>query len=226
MQDLTVAFKEKKLKKEIDKLAQELKKDVSIPGFRKGKVPVHMIKERFGPQLRSESLQKLMQEKIVDIIQQYEPFVYGPPVVKDFKEENEEVRLELSLDIPPEIDIDLSSIKIKMEKGEKIDISNELEKLREINSELKSVDRKIEKGDVVFLNVKKGDLLLIYSDGINEAMNDDLEEFGEERLQEIVTLYKDRSPSELIDRIISAIEYFIRCRISSDDMTLIAIKRK
>ena len=154
MQDLTVAFKEKKLKKEMDKLAQELKKDVSIPGFRKGRVPVHMIKERFGPQLRSESLQKLIQEQIVDIIQQYEPFVYGPPVVKDFKEENEEVRLELSLDIPPEIDIDLSSISIKEAKKEKTDISGELEKLREINSELKSVSRRVKKGDIVFLNVK------------------------------------------------------------------------
>jgi len=154
LQDLTVAFKEKKLKEEMDKLAQELKKDVSIPGFRKGKVPVHMIKERFGPQLRSESLQKLIQEKIVDIIQKYEPFVYGPPVVKNFKEEDEEVRLEVSLDIPPEIDLDLSAIDIENTKEEKIDVSTELEKLREINSELKSVDRKIEKGDIVFLDVK------------------------------------------------------------------------
>ena len=76
------------------------------------------------------------------------------------------------------------------------------------------------------VDLKKGDLLLIYSDGINEAMNEDLEEFGDERLQEIVILYRDRSPNELIDRIISAIEYFIRGRTASDDMTLIAIKRK
>ena len=76
------------------------------------------------------------------------------------------------------------------------------------------------------LDVKKGDLLLIYSDGINEAMNEDLEEFGDERLQEIVVLYQDRSPNELIDRIISAIEYFIRGGTESDDMTLIVIKRK
>ena len=154
MQDLTVAFEEKKLKKEMDKLAQELKKDVSIPGFRKGKVPVNMIKARFGPQLRSESLQKLIQEKIVDVIQKYEPFVYGPPVIKNFKEENEEVRLEVALDIPPEIKLDLSAIKIDSAKEDNIDLSTELEKLREINSELKSVDRKIKKGDVVFLDVK------------------------------------------------------------------------
>ena len=76
------------------------------------------------------------------------------------------------------------------------------------------------------VNVKKGDLLLIYSDGINEAMNEDLEEFGDERLQEIVVLYQDRSSNGLVDRIISAIEYFIRGRTASDDMTLIVVKRK
>jgi len=76
------------------------------------------------------------------------------------------------------------------------------------------------------VKIKKGDLLLIYSDGINEAMNEDSEEFGEERLKGMAILYKDRSPSELIDRIVSAIEYFIRGRTASDDMTLIAIKRK
>ena len=74
--------------------------------------------------------------------------------------------------------------------------------------------------------LKKRDILLIYSDGLNEAMNDDLEEFGDEKLQELVVLYRDRSPDEIINRIISAIEYFIRGRSAMDDMTLIVLKRE
>ena len=76
MQDLTVAFNEKNLKEEIDKLANELKKEVAIPGFRKGKVPVDVIKTRFEGQLRAESLQKLIQDKMIDLIKDYEPFIY------------------------------------------------------------------------------------------------------------------------------------------------------
>ena len=156
MQDLTVAFKEKKLTEEIDKLANELRKEVAIPGFRKGKVPVDVIKTRFEGQLRAESLQKLIQDKMVDLIKEYEPFIYGPPVVKNLNESEEEVRLEVELDVPPEIDLDLSDITIQSEYEESIDVNKELEKLRDINSELKSVDRQIKKGDVVFIDILKG----------------------------------------------------------------------
>ena len=113
LQDLTVAFKEKRLKEEMDKLARELRKEVSLPGFRKGKVPIDVIKTRFSGHLRAESLQKLIQDKMVDIISKYEPFIYGPPVVKNLDEGKEEVRLEVSLDVPPEINLDLSAIKIE-----------------------------------------------------------------------------------------------------------------
>lgn len=160
MQDLTVALKEKKLNEEINKLAKELRKDVSIPGFRKGKAPVDIIKSRFGDHLRAESLQKLIQDKMVGLIKEYEPFIYGPPVVKNLDEDKEEVRLEISLDVPPKIDLDLSSIEVEGGDEEKIDIDDELQKLREINSELKSVESEVKKGDIVFIDIKKGEELI------------------------------------------------------------------
>ncbi len=160
MQDLTVAFKEKNLKEEMDKLAKELRKEVSVPGFRKGKVPVDIIKTRFSGQLRAESLQKLIQDKMIDIIKEYEPFIYGPPVVKNLDEDKEEVRLEVSLDVPPKINLDLSAIEIEEKEKEEIDVNEELEKLREINSELKSVNREVRKGDTVFIDIRKGEEII------------------------------------------------------------------
>jgi serine phosphatase RsbU (regulator of sigma subunit)/signal transduction histidine kinase len=73
--------------------------------------------------------------------------------------------------------------------------------------------------------LKKGDLLLIYSDGINEAMNEKMEEFGDDRLRDIVFLHRDSTPAEIIGRILSAVEYFIRARAANDDMTLLVLKR-
>jgi trigger factor len=157
LQDLKVAFEEKNIKEEVDKLAKELKKEVSIPGFRKGKAPINMIKARFGQQLRAESLQKLIQDRMFDIIKKYEPFIYGPPIIKNLDEKDKEIRMEFSLDVPPQIDLDLSAVKIDNKDDIKIDVSEELEKLREINSELKSVGRGIRKGDVVFVNIESGE---------------------------------------------------------------------
>ncbi len=160
MQDLTVAFKEKKLEEEMDKLAKELRKKVSIPGFRKGKAPVDIIRTRFSGHLRAESLQKLIQDKMIELIKEYEPFIYGPPVVKNLDEDKEEIRLEITLDVPPKIELDLSKIEIEDRDEDKINISEELEKLREINSELKSVKRKVEIGDIVFIDIKKGEEII------------------------------------------------------------------
>lgn len=152
-----MAFKEKNLEEEMDKLAQELRKEVSIPGFRKGKVPIDIIKTRFSGHLRAECLQKLIHDKMIDLIKEYEPFVYGPPIVKNLNEDKEEVRLEVSLDVPPKIDLDLSAIEINNKDEEKINVNDELEKLREINSELKSVDREIRKEDIVFIDIRGGE---------------------------------------------------------------------
>jgi len=75
------------------------------------------------------------------------------------------------------------------------------------------------------IRIKSGDLLLIYSDGICEAMNEELEELGDERLQEIVIFYRDLSANELIEKIISSVKFFTRGAPQNDDMTLVVIKR-
>ncbi len=76
------------------------------------------------------------------------------------------------------------------------------------------------------IHINSGDLLLIYSDGIYEAMNEELEEFGEERLREIIVLYRARSANELIEKIISSVKIFTGGVPQNDDMTLIILKRK
>jgi len=69
------------------------------------------------------------------------------------------------------------------------------------------------------------DLLVLYSDGITEAMNDKNEEFGEERLTGLITKYKNEDIYKLIDRIIDEVNKFSDGVPQSDDMTLMIIKR-
>ncbi len=69
-----------------------------------------------------------------------------------------------------------------------------------------------------------GDLLLLYSDGIPEAMNPAHEQFSEERLVALLKTHTG-SPKALIDTIIKAVTTHAGKAPPSDDMTLLAVKR-
>lgn len=70
-----------------------------------------------------------------------------------------------------------------------------------------------------------GDLLLIYSDGITEAMNALQEEFGEDRLIETVMKHREEPARELIEKIMLAVKQHAGSTPQSDDMTLTALRR-
>jgi sigma-B regulation protein RsbU (phosphoserine phosphatase) len=69
------------------------------------------------------------------------------------------------------------------------------------------------------------DVLIIYSDGITESINDTDEEFGEERLIEVVKNNLGRSASGVRDRVDEALSRFVGTTAPVDDMTLMIIKR-
>ncbi len=73
--------------------------------------------------------------------------------------------------------------------------------------------------------LEPGGLLVIYSDGITEARSEDNEEFGEERLSEVVMKHKDLSPQDLIRRITESVKEFAGNLPQMDDMTLVVVKR-
>lgn len=75
------------------------------------------------------------------------------------------------------------------------------------------------------VNLESGDILLVYSDGITEAMNPDEEEFGEKRLAEIVTNSNESSAREIIGRILEDVVTFTRNKPQMDDMTLVVVKK-
>jgi sigma-B regulation protein RsbU (phosphoserine phosphatase) len=67
----------------------------------------------------------------------------------------------------------------------------------------------------------KGDSLLLYSDGVTEAVNPDEEEFGEARLIEAVTPAVRGSLQQGIDYIYSALKQFTQSQPQADDITML-----
>ncbi len=70
-----------------------------------------------------------------------------------------------------------------------------------------------------------GDILVLYTDGLTEASNSKMEQFGTERIKAIVKKYHARPPSEIVGYIIDSLEEFCEYRKYDDDITLIIAKR-
>ena len=71
-----------------------------------------------------------------------------------------------------------------------------------------------------------GDVLVIYSDGVTEAMSPSGEEFGPTRLYEVVSRNIESSASGIRDRIESSLTKFSQGTSASDDITLVIVKRQ
>ena len=71
-----------------------------------------------------------------------------------------------------------------------------------------------------------GDFMVLYTDGITEAKNDRGDEFGYDRLAEIVKEVKERSPKEIQEHIISRLYEFSGTQNINDDYTTMIVKFK
>jgi sigma-B regulation protein RsbU (phosphoserine phosphatase) len=74
------------------------------------------------------------------------------------------------------------------------------------------------------IDLTVGDVIVLYTDGITEAMNEDGDLFGDNRLGQIIEQHGHLSPNELRERILREIDAFVGGADQHDDMTMILIK--
>ncbi|MFC1726595.1 PP2C family protein-serine/threonine phosphatase [candidate division KSB1 bacterium] len=74
-------------------------------------------------------------------------------------------------------------------------------------------------------SLARGEILLVFSDGLTEARNEDGDFFGENRLNDLILEIKGNSASETGNHIITEIEKFTGYARQSDDISLIVLKR-
>ena len=75
------------------------------------------------------------------------------------------------------------------------------------------------------LQLEHGDTLLLYTDGVTEAINPSEEEFREERLEQTLQNMSQPTCQEMIDKIKADVKTFADGAEQSDDITLLALKR-
>lgn len=74
------------------------------------------------------------------------------------------------------------------------------------------------------LDLRHGDILVLYTDGVTEAFNETDEAFGEERLREFVRANRAKPARALLDDLVAEIRAFTGAAPQSDDITLVVVK--
>ena len=136
----------------------ELATTVNMPGFRPGKVPMSVVKSRFGPQVQGEALKNALDEGARQAIEDNELRLASQPSV-DIKayDEGKDLEAALSCEIMPEISMpDLAALKIEkpMLEAGKAEVDEALNNIADANRPTIEVTSKraAKDGDVVVID--------------------------------------------------------------------------
>jgi sigma-B regulation protein RsbU (phosphoserine phosphatase) len=75
------------------------------------------------------------------------------------------------------------------------------------------------------VDLAPGDLLMLYSDGVTDAINSVEEEFGADRAIAVLQRYRDCPAAEVCDRMFATIDAFAGGAPQYDDITMMVMKR-
>ncbi|GAA0858036.1 trigger factor [Aliiglaciecola litoralis] len=153
---LTISVPAESIDSAVKSRLQQLAKTQRINGFRPGKVPVSVIKKRFGQAVRQEVAGEAMQQNFYQAVVQEKLNPAGMPTFEMKKDvDGEDLEFVASFEIYPEVEVkDLDKIKLDkpvVEISDK-DLDAMMDTLRKQHADWKEVKRKAKKDDRVTIN--------------------------------------------------------------------------
>jgi trigger factor len=146
------------LEPSLKKAYRDIAAQVTIPGFRKGKVPAAIIDQRVGREaVLSEAVQEAIPEQLLAAVRAHEVKTLGRPDVEitDFGD-GQPLRFTAEVDVRPQITLpDLADIEVVVDEIQVSDdeVETQLDGLRQRFASLKSVDRPAQRGDFVQIDL-------------------------------------------------------------------------
>ena len=155
---LTVELPFDELQPSFDKAYASIAKQVSVPGFRKGKVPARVIEQRFGRgAVLEEAINDAVPKAYEDALREKEIVPVGRPEVDVTEiEDGEKVTFTAEVDVRPEFELpDYKAITVEVDAAEAndADIDEHIDNLRTRFASLKDVDRACADGDVLLVDI-------------------------------------------------------------------------
>ncbi|MFM9693684.1 trigger factor [Streptomyces europaeiscabiei] len=171
---IEVPFEE--LKDSLDAAYKKINQQVTVKGFRKGKIPARVIDQRFGRgAVLEEAVNDALPKFYTDAVNEAELNVLGQPEV-DITElkDGETLNFTAEVDVRPTIEIpDYSGIEVEVDAVEvsEEDIEKAVEQLRERFASTSPVERPAEDGDVVTIDLEAKVDGEILEDGVAEGVS-------------------------------------------------------
>ena len=153
----------------LDKVAKQASKTMNIQGFRKGKVPVAVVKQRFAEKLtedaEGEAIRKVLADGLKLLNIKNEDLIGEPSISKFEKKENGSIEVEISVACKPNIDLgDYKSLvpAVDLKDIDEAEITARLEEIAKSSAPLQKIARK--------RAAKEGDFALIDFEGFVDGV--------------------------------------------------------
>ena len=154
---VTVEIAKDEFQTALDKAYAKIRKDIMIPGFRKGKAPRKFVERMYGSQVFYEdAVNEIFPEIYKAAITEQEIKAVGQPSVTDMQTpEDGSVVLTVSTELYPEVTLgEYKGIEVPKESVSisKAEVDAELARMQERNARIETVDREAKTGDTVVLD--------------------------------------------------------------------------
>jgi trigger factor len=161
---VTVAITKEDYKQKVDKVLQDYRKNASIPGFRKGAVPMSLIEKQYGKAVLLDEVNKLLQSSLNDYLVEEKLDILGnplPKVTEDFNWDADDYSFEFELGLAPAFSVDLGAknkvVRYNIVADDTL-LDEQVERIQKQYGKLVPKDKSEEGDDIAgtFTNEEKG----------------------------------------------------------------------
>ncbi len=142
--DLAVEVPAEEFEREVDELARDYARNLKVPGFRPGKVPLSIIRQRYGGDLQKEAAQKIMERSWKNAVEEHKLHPLAQPSVKELDNKpGSSLKFKMSFEVLPELEVkDYKGVSVTLPPAEVTDenVNQELESLRDQHAQFVPVD--------------------------------------------------------------------------------------
>jgi len=154
---LKIVLPKEEVNKELDAGFQKVKKNANIKGFRRGKVPRHILEKTYGQQVKAEVAEKLVQATYFDAIEKEKLDVVAHPEIKaPVFEDDGSFSYEAEVDTRPQFELnEYKGLEIEKQEISVTDeeIDSEVERLRKEIAPLRNIeDRAAQMSDIAIVD--------------------------------------------------------------------------
>ena len=154
---LNVALPLAEIEQEVGKRLARLAKNVRVAGFRPGHVPMKMVAQQYGPQVRSDVITDRVQSSFNDAVREQNLRVAGAPRIEPNPDARAADQLEFSavFEVYPDVrvpDVSAATIERPVADVTPADVDETIEVLRRQRTRYESVERGAEPGDRVMVD--------------------------------------------------------------------------